>query len=89
MTTFMKLEAVLYLILKILKHACGWIGALGIIGFVGGLEHELITFKQFFLYEINACVLVGLCYVMYRLEKEVRADFIKRNRAMKRSLKNI
>ena len=83
MTTFMKLEIIAYYILKIFGYLCGFLGALGVIGFAGGRELGNITDMQFWVYEIHAFALIGLCCIVYYIRKSIKEDLIRRNRIMK------
>ena len=79
MTKFMEFELYSYFILKILSVICGLIGAFGAVGIVGGHEWGLTTSSQFWLYEFYMALLIGLAYLMYRVSKYVRADYIRRD----------
>lgn len=87
MTTFMKIEAVTYLILRVFNYVIGFLGAFGILGFVGSYECDTITTAQFFIYEFHAIMLIGLAFVVYYVRECIREDFIRRNRIINRRLK--
>lgn len=80
MTTFMKVEAVIYYILKILGYACGILGFLGVLGFVGSYERDVITTTQFLMYELHAFGLCGISYLLYGLRCLIVDDFVERDR---------
>ena len=84
MTKFMKFEAILYLILKVVGHFCGWVGVFSVIGFVGGLENDMITCTQFWLYELHAFCLIALCIVVYNIREYIKEDIIRQKRILKR-----
>ena len=84
MTTFMKFEVITYYVLKVFGYACGILGALGVIGFVGGLEHDNITMLQFVMYELHAFMLIGISYLFYYIREAIVNDFAKRDYFMRR-----
>jgi hypothetical protein len=79
----MKFEIVVYYILKIFGYLCGFAGAFGVIGFAGSHECGNITDAQFWIYEIRAFALIGLCGIVYYIRNYIRDDVIRRNRIMK------
>jgi hypothetical protein len=89
MTTFMKFEAITYLVLRVLGYIAGFAGVFGILGFVGGLEHDNITIAQFWLYEFYSFCLIGFSYIVYYIREYIREDVIRRNRIMKRRAKRL
>ena len=89
MTTFMKLEAITYLVLRVLGYIAGFVGVFGVLGFVGGLEHDNITIAQFWLYEFYSFCLIGFSYIVYYIREYIREDVIRRNRIMKRRAKRL
>ena len=78
MTTFMKIEAVTYYVLKVIGYIAGFIGVFCILGFVGGLERDTITIAQFWLYEFYAFCLIGLSFAVYYLRELILKDCRKR-----------
>lgn len=89
MTTFMKFEAITYLVLRVLGYIAGFVGVFGVLGFVGGLEHDNITIAQFWLYEFYSFCLIGFSYIVYYIREYIREDVIRRNRIMKRRAKRL
>lgn len=87
MTTFMKIEAITYCVLKVINYIMGFVGAFGILGAVGSLECDTITFAQFWLYELCAFGLIGLTIVVYYIRECIREDFLRRNRILNRTSK--
>jgi hypothetical protein len=83
MTTVMKIEVAIYYILKVFGYACGTMGALGILGFVGSYEHNMITTTQFFVYELHAFGLCGLSFLLYGLRALVAEDALERARQLR------
>lgn len=84
MTTFMKIEAITYLILRVIGYISGFVGAFMVIGVAGGLELDTITIGQYWLYEIYAFCLIGLSYVVYYLRELILEDCRVRYRRMRR-----
>lgn len=89
MTTFMKFEAITYLVLRVLGYIAGFAGVFGVLGFAGGLEHDNITIAQFWLYEFYSFCLIGFSYIVYYIREYIREDVIRRNRIMKRRAKRL
>lgn len=87
MTTFMKIEAVIYFVLKLFGYAIGILGVFGIFGFEGSLKCDTITIAQFLMYELHAFLLIGLSFVVYIIREIIREDFIRRNRILRRKAK--
>lgn len=87
MTTFMKVEAVTYYILKVIGYIAGFIGAFGVLGFTGSCELGNITIAQYFLYEFFAFCLIGLSFVVYYLREMILEDCRMRYRRMQRRMK--
>lgn len=85
MTTFMKIEAITYCILKVVGYAFGIIGAIMVIGATGSLELDTITIGQYFLYEFYAFGLIGLSYIVYIIRELILEDCrVRYRRRMKR-----
>ena len=84
MTTFMKIEAITYYILRVFGYAFGILGALGVFGFVGSYECDTITTLQFFMYELHAFMLIGLSFIVYIIRELILDDCRVRYRRMKR-----
>lgn len=84
MTSFMKFEVIAYYVLKVFGYACGILGALGVIGFVGGLEHDQVTMLQFFMYELHAFMLIGISYLSYYIREAIVTDFSERAQFIRR-----
>lgn len=89
MTRFMKFEAIIYLVLRVLGYIAGWAGVLGVLGFVGGLEHDNITIAQFWLYEFYSFCLIGFSYIVWYIREYIKEDVIRRIRIMKRRAKRL
>lgn len=83
-TKVMKFETATYFILKVLGYAVGLLGAYGVLGVVGSLECDRITFGQFWLYEFFAACLIGLSILIYILREAVKEDYQTRARWQKR-----
>lgn len=81
MTTFVKVEAITYFILKVFGYLLGAIGVFSVLGFAGGLQWDNISFAQFVMYEIHAFMLIGLSALCYRIRKVIKADAVRRVRA--------
>ena len=86
MTKFMKFEVILYYVLKVFGHFCGWVGVFGVIGFPGGLEFDRITVGQFWLYEFHAFCLIGLCIIVYIFREYIKEDVYRQARMIKRRM---
>ena len=84
MTKFMKFEVVCYYVLKAFYCFCGFVGSLGILGFVGSHERGIIDTKQFWMYELHAICLIGLAYIVYQITQLILADFDYRARCRRR-----
>lgn len=84
MTSFMKFEVIAYYVLKVFGYACGILGALGFIGFAGGLEHDNITILQFIMYELHAFMLMGISYLSYYIREVIVTDFSERAQLLRR-----
>lgn len=84
MTTFMKIEAITYFILRVIGYISGFVGAFMVIGVAGGLEWDTITIGQFWLYEFYAFCLIGLSFAVYYLRELILEDCRVRYRRMKR-----
>ena len=89
MTTFMKIEAITYYILKVFGYFCGFVGVFGVIGFAGSCELGTITIAQFWMYEIHAFFLIALSYVVYYIREAIKEDGRKRYRRMMRATKKV
>lgn len=89
MTRFMKFEVITYFVLRVLGYIAGFVGVFGILGFVGGLEHDNITIAQFWLYEFYSFCLIGFSYIVWYIREYIREDVIRRNRIMKRRAKRL
>lgn len=89
MTTFMKIEAITYYILKLIGYIAGFIGPFLILGFVGGLEHDNITIAQFWIGEFYAFGLIGLSFIVYYVREFIKEDVRRRYRIMKRRAKRL
>jgi hypothetical protein len=87
MTKVMKAEVCVYYILKVIGYLCGFAGALCVIGFAGGLERELITETQFWLYELNAFGLIGVSYVTYWVRGLIEADVMDMASRLRRKVR--
>lgn len=85
MTTFMKIEAVIYYVLKVLGYICGFVGVFGVLGFVGSLECDRITIAQCIVYEIHAFCLIGASYLLYYIRVLIEEDFTDRCRLLHRA----
>ena len=84
MTTFMKIEVIIYYLLRVFGYICGFLGAFGVIGVAGSLECDTITIAQFWMYEIHSFMLIGVCYIVYYIRECVKEDFQRRERILKR-----
>lgn len=84
MTTFMKIEAITYFILKVIGYIAGFVGAFMVLGVVGSLELDTITIGQFWLYEFYAFCLIGLSFIVYYLREVIKEDCRMRYHRMKR-----
>lgn len=84
MTLFMKIEAITYLILKVLGYLAGFIGALAVIGFTGSCELDRITLTKYLVYEFYAFCLIGFSFAVYYLRECIKEDFKERNRILRR-----
>ena len=51
--------------LRVLTWVCAFIGCLFVLGSVGALEHDTITFTRFFVQELGAFGLLGVAYLSY------------------------
>lgn len=89
MTRFMKFEAITYLVLRVLGYIAGFAGVFGVLGFVGGLEHDNITIAQFWLYEFYSFCLIGLSYIVWYIREYIKEDVIRRIRIRKRRAKRL
>ncbi len=74
MTLLMKIETITYFILKAFGCVIGFLGALGVIGFAGSLEHSAITVLQFCMYELHAFGLIGLAFIVYYISELIKDD---------------
>lgn len=84
MTTFMKIEAITYYILKFIGYIAGFIAPFLILGFVGSLEHDTITIAQFCIGELCAFGLIGLSFILYYIRELIKEDLRRRYCIMKR-----
>ena len=82
--TKLKIEAVTYLVLRILTYLIVFASFIGILAAAGGLETDMITFSQFFLYEFISTVLIGLAISVYYIGVAIKADFRKNYEKMKK-----
>ena len=89
MTRFMKFEAITYLVLRVLGYIAGFAGVFGVLGFVGGLEHDNITIAQFWLYEFYSFCLIGLSYIVWYIREYIKEDVIRRIKIRKRRAKRL
>ena len=89
MTKIMQNEIRLYWLLKILGYTFGILGIIGIWGFVGSLEKDVITMSQCIVYEFLAFGLIGLSYVMFRVRELIKRDFNRRRRYIAHSKRAI
>ena len=80
MTTFMKLEVVIYFVLKVLGYACGIAGAIGFFGLAGpGESSAALTAGQFFLYEFFAICLIAFSFGAFFARELIRDDVKRRH----------
>ena len=84
MTKLMKVEAVIYYILKIVGYICGIIGVLSVLGYVGSLERDVITIAQFCVYEVHAFCLIGASCILYYIRERIADDFIARDHQLRK-----
>lgn len=89
MTTFMKVEAVTYFILKVLGYIAGPLGAFAVIGLVGGFEGNVITAAQFWVYEFFAFCLIGFSVAVYYVREAIKLDYFKRRRMLRRRVQRL
>lgn len=89
MTTFMKIEAVTYFVLKVIGYLAGFIGAFAILGFTGACDRGHITLAQYIIYELQAFCLIGLSFIVYIIRERIKEDVIRRGRAMRRRAKRL
>lgn len=87
MTKFMKFEAISFFILRALGYICGIVGVLGVFGFAGSFECEVITLNQFVVYELHAFCLIGLSWFLYYVRGLLAHDIFRRERLMKKQSK--
>lgn len=80
MTTFMKLEVILYFILKVFGYFCGFAGTIGFFGLAGpGENTAALTTGQFFLYEFFAICLIALSFAAFFTRELIRDDVKRRH----------
>lgn len=89
MTTFMKIEAITYYILKLIGYIAGFVGPFMVVGVAGSLEWDTITVAQYWLYEFYAFCLIGLSFVVYYIREFIKEDVQRRYRIMKRRAKRL
>ena len=87
MTNFMRFEAISFFVLRTLGYACGFLGALGILGIAGALEKGSITIAQFWLYELGAVGLALLSASFYYIRMWIAKDLLARDRRLNKTKK--
>jgi hypothetical protein len=83
----MKVEAITYLVLKVLGYIAGFVGAFAILGFTGECELLHTTPAQYIIQEFYALCLICFSFAVYYIRERIRKDFIKRDRAIRRKAK--
>ena len=71
------LKTIFYIIMRIFNYIIGFVGVFGALGFVGGLEHNQITFGQFWLYEFLCACLIVLTIIVYNIRETYKYRYLR------------
>lgn len=77
------LKTLFYIILRVLSYVTGFCGVFGIIGTVGSLELDRITFGQFWLQEFFCVGLILLTIVVYYIRETFKYRHLRNYRNYK------
>lgn len=71
------MKYIFYFLMRVFNYAIGFVGVFGVLGVVGGLEHDLITFGQFWLYEFYCACLIVLTFIVYNIRETYKYRFLR------------
>ena len=71
------MKYILYFLMRVFNYVIGFVGVFGVLGVVGGLEHDQITFGQFWLYEFYCVCLIGLTFIVYNIREAYKYRFLR------------
>jgi hypothetical protein len=73
----MKLKKFIYGLLRFFNYCLTCAGAFGILGTVGALECDQISFGRFWIQELIAFCLIGLAFIVYNIRENFKYYYIK------------